>query len=83
MGGALARCGAGRARRRPPASLVGALVGGVGLVVLVVRVLVVVVLVVLVFGIHEVGGVQERALLGADVDEGGLDARQDRFYPAQ
>ena len=39
--------------------------------------------IVLVVRLEEVGGVQERALLEADVDEGSLDAGKDRFYTTE
>ena len=49
---------------------------GLGLLGVLLRLLVLV-------GLEQVGGVEERALLLADVDERGLDAGQHRFDPAE
>ena len=72
MGGAFAR-----RPSRPPRSA-AALPPSLGVVVVFI-IVVVVIVVRLVFGKDEIGRVQERALLRADVDERRLNARKNRF----
>src|SRR6266576_2860031 len=65
--------------RTPSAAAAAAVTSAVPVAVLVVIVGVTVVGVFVLFRLDQVGGVEEGALFGADVDEGGLDARQNGF----